>query len=500
MNRRSPFRLTVTLTLALVLLPAAPAYAVMSRSLVMDRAARWVDAIIPYDQNGWADAEGTVVDSSTLGWRRDCSGFASMCWNLARPGASTRTLASYADRVEKESLQPGDLMLKSGEHAVIFGGWTDATRTRYWAYEMSQSQSLNTDPPDGSRRRDTPYPYWREDYGYLPYRLHGITENIDYSAYVSPIEGADRYATAAAASRAAWADGSAPTVIIASGEDWPDALGASALAGAVEGPMLLTRSTSLPGAVAEEIRRLGAVEAIVVGGEAAISPDVVRALAAIEGVKTTRVAGADRYETSAAIARETVVRATAATKTLDTTFFVATGATFPDALAAAPIAYRHLRPILLSRPAALSPEARGAIEALGATDAIVLGGTGAVSAQVQTDLENLLGGGRVDRIAGGNRYETALAISAHAGDACCMTYQGTAIASGAGFADALAGGAMAGRLGVPLLLTPAERLHGGVADLLSSQPAAFVYLRCLGGVSAVHEITRETVALVLQGS
>jgi putative cell wall-binding protein len=500
LHRRSPFRLGVALalTLTIVVVPASSAFAAMSRSLVMDRATRWADAVIPYSQSGWADLDGTIVSSPSLGWRRDCSGFASMSWNLPKPGASTRSLASYADPIQKEALQPGDLILKSGEHAVIFGGWTDTTRTKYWAFEMSSTQSKNTTPPDGSRRRETPYPYWGEDYGYLPYRLRGITESIDYSAYVSPIAGADRYATAAAASRAAWADGSAATVMIASGENWPDALGASALAGAVEGPVLLTRPGSLPAAVAEEIRRLGASEAIVVGGEAAVSPAVLQALDALEGVETTRVGGTDRYATSAALARETQVRAVAAGKSVDTEVFVATGADFPDALAAAPVAYRHLRPILLTTPGELATDTRQAIESLGASGAIVLGGAGAVSEQVRSDLSTLLDGAHVPRLSGDDRYETAMALSAHADESCCMTYRGAALANGAGFADALAGGVMAGRLGVPLLLTPAGRLHSGVADLLSGKAAAFGYVRCLGGDSAVYPIVRETIALMLQ--
>jgi len=69
--------------------------------------------------------------------------------------------------------------------------------------------------------------------------------------------GDDRYGTAVRASLEAFPDG-ATSVVIASGQDWPDALGGSALAGVVDGPLLLTREGTLPAEVREEIVRLGA--------------------------------------------------------------------------------------------------------------------------------------------------------------------------------------------------------------------------------------------------
>lgn len=492
MLRRTSFRLALALALTLTLLPASPALAI-SRSLVMDRATRWVDAVVPYSQTGWADLDGVTVSSSALGWRRDCSGFASMCWNLPKPGASTRTLASYSDAITKEALQPGDMLLKSGEHAVIFGGWADAGRTKYWAYEMSASQSRDTG--DGSRRRETPYPYWGADYGYLPYRFKGITDGVDYSAYVTPVEGANRYATAIAASRAAFSDGSAPTVVLASGENWPDALGASALAGVVGGPVLLTRAGALADGVFAEIGRLGATEVIVIGGERAVSASVIEALGSVE---TTRVGGENRYETSRKVVEVAAERAIAAGRSLDTTVFVATGAKFPDALAASPIAYRHARPIVLTTPDGLHAEAAAAIAVIGANSAIVLGGTAAVGDEVVDGLNELPGMTSVTRVYGDDRYQTALALAAHAESGCCLTYEGAAIATGSGFADALAGGVMAGRLGTVMLLTPGDRLHPRVADLLSRQKSVFRTVRCLGGTATITPIVRESVALMLQ--
>jgi putative cell wall-binding protein len=498
MLRRSTFRLTLACVLALVLVPAAPALAAMSRSVVMQRAQRWVDLAIPYSQTGWADLNGAIVGSPSMGWRRDCSGFTSMAWNLFKPGASTRTLHLYAEAIDKAALQPGDALVSYDNHAVIFGGWADSAHTRYYAYEMSSSASRTSTPtPDGTIMRVTPYPYWGNDASYQPYRLKGITENIDYTAYTVSIEGPDRYATALAASRAAFADGEATAAVVASGENWPDALGASALAGALGGPVLLTRSDRLPAEVGSEIRRLGVREVVVVGGPAAVERSVVEAIDRLAGVSVTRIGGRDRFETARRLAAETAARVRAAGGALDGTVFVATGANFPDALAASPVAYAMRRPIVLTAPDRLSADAEAALAAVEATCAVVLGGPASVSADAATRLAELLGTDAVRRLAGSDRYATGYAIALWAHDECGLAFAGAGIATGAAFPDALAGGAMAGRLGTVMLLTPPTRLDGRIADLMLANRAEFAKPHCLGGTKAVTPIVRESIACML---
>jgi putative cell wall-binding protein len=499
MLRRSPFRLTFACALVLALVPASPALAAMSRSVVMQRAEQWVAMPIPYSQTGWADIYGTTVYSPSKGWRRDCSGFTSMAWNLPKPGASTRTLHFYSDQITKAALQPGDAMVSYDNHALIFGGWADDAHTTYYAYEMSSSASKNSTPtPDGTITRVTPYPYWGSNAStYLPYRLKGITENIDYGAYITPVEGSNRYATALAASRTAFTDGSAKTAIVASGENWPDALGASALAGAVGGPVLLTKPDALPAGVAAELARLGVTEVIVVGGTGAVRPSVASALDALPGVSVTRIGGSNRYATARLIAEETGRRVTSSGGTPDPAVFVATGANFPDALAASPIAYAKTRPIVLTTPASLSSEAAAAITALGTSEVVILGGTGPVSSEVETRLAGVLGDENVSRLAGADRYATGYAIAVYGHDECDLSYSGAGVATGASFPDALAGGAMAGKLGTVMLLTPTAKLDGRVAELMLANRTEFGKPHCLGGLSALKPIVREAIACML---
>ncbi|MEV8267589.1 cell wall-binding repeat-containing protein, partial [Microbacterium sp. NPDC076911] len=117
---------------------------------------------------------------------------------------------------------------------------------------------------------------------------------------VTRIAGRDRYATSAAISVDQFAPGVA-TVYLASGESFPDALSAAAAAGAAGVPVLLSRSTALPAEIISELARLRPEKIVVLGGENTISDSVLHAAEAYATDGVTRIAGRDRYATSAAI-------------------------------------------------------------------------------------------------------------------------------------------------------------------------------------------------------
>ena len=490
MLSRSFFRLVVLCALAFALTPASPAHAI-TRSQIIMRATQWVNASIPYSQTGWATLEGVKVASPSVGWRRDCSGFASMAWGLPMPGASTRTIGSYADAITKDQLMPGDIINAPGRHVVLFGGWADPEHTSYYSYEMSYSSWERTG--DGTITRITPYPFWDHTSEYRPYRLKGVHDMVDYNGWIAPIEGPNRYATAVAASKTAFPDGGAPVAVLASGENWPDALGASALAGAAGGPVLLTSARSLPGVVAAELRRLGVSEVIIVGGEAAVTSDVAAMASAAASATVVRIGGENRYETSALIAAESARRRT--TEPTETVVYVATGTNFPDALAASAASYAQARPIVLTPPDGLAPVAVAALEALRPDRVVVLGSTAAVSEGVEGQLA---GPERtVVRLGGENRYDTALLVAEEARETCGLTYRDLAIAIGTDFPDALAGGAMAGRLGTALVLTRPDVLSPQVASLIAYDPASFGTPRCLGSAVTLQPSVRAAIAIAL---
>lgn len=291
------------------------------------------------------------------------------------------------------------------------------------------------------------------------------------------IAGADRYATAVAASQHAFPAG-ATAVVVATGENWPDALGGSALAGVVDGPLLLTPGSVLPSTVAEEIERLGATRAYVLGGTAAVSEEVTARLTAmLGGENVQRIAGTDRFSTARAVA-DMVIELQGAD--FDGRAVLATGLGFADALAASPLAARQGWPVLLANPAAVAPVALPPQ----VTKVSIAGGTAAIPAPLESALAASLGRDRVVRHAGTDRYETAIALAA-AGVEAGMRWDGVGIAAGEAFADALSGGAMVAAFDAPLLLTPCDVLHVSVSSALHEHAADIHTVHIVGGTAAV---------------
>lgn len=95
-------------------------------------------------------------------------------------------------------------------------------------------------------------------------------------------------------------------VYIATGENFPDALGAAATAAVGLGPVLLVRQDSIPGATLTELNRLRPPSVVIVGGPAVVSAGVEAELAALPyTVEVIRLDGANRYETAAGLSAAT---------------------------------------------------------------------------------------------------------------------------------------------------------------------------------------------------
>jgi putative cell wall-binding protein len=294
---------------------------------------------------------------------------------------------------------------------------------------------------------------------------------------MSRAAGLDRYATAVAVSQANFA--AATHVVLATGEDFPDALAAAGLAGAYDAPVLLTRTAALPADVLGEIARLGATEVLVVGGTGAVSDAVADSLAS-QGLSVSRTAGPDRYATAAAVA--SAIYAKEGPDWVGETF-IARGDEFPDALAVAPFAYSQKMPVLLVRPTGSPPPATiAAIQNLGITRAYVAGGSGAVSTAVASAL-----GVPYVRAAGPDRYETAVAVARYGEANAWGSAAFTGVATGALFPDALGGGAAAGANDGVLVLTTPSALPNSTASFVSDHAGDIDALQVFGGPGAVSE-------------
>lgn len=264
--------------------------------------------------------------------------------------------------------------------------------------------------------------------------------------------GADRYETCVAVSQSRM--GKSDHVVIATGEDFPDALAGGPLAGMLGGRLLLSRQSALPDVVADEVTRLEATKAYVLGGTAVLSEAIEDELKALGVIDVVRLAGSDRYGTARAVALE-MEAADAGTDIASA--FVATGLDFPDALAAGSFGGQWQMPVLLTKPDSVPSATVSALGSLGITKTYVLGGSSVVSPGVMASLPS------PTRLAGSDRYSTARTIaewgvsSGARGDLLVM-------ATGADFPDALSVGAQLGVYPSPLLLTRKETLPVATAQ------------------------------------
>jgi len=326
--------------------------------------------------------------------------------------------------------------------------------------------------------------------------LHRISKwNVSVATEATQVAGDTRYTTAVEASKRAYPNG-AKTVVIATGENWPDALGGAALAGTVKGPLLLTSKNALPTAVKNEIISLGAVDAYILGSENAVSKAVFDAVDELMILKEpTRLGGSDRYVTANRIAGETV-RLKNLGDGYDGTAFVATGMNFPDALAASPIAAANGWPIYLTQPNALPASVKTAMTDNGSNHGYILGSTDAVGAAVATTLNKTPFIG-FTRYGGANRYETAARIANEGFDGMGMLWSRPALAVGTNFPDALAGGVLQGSDYSLILLTPKDSLDPHAAAALAANKDSIYELRFLGSTSALGTTPRNAAMALL---
>lgn len=279
------------------------------------------------------------------------------------------------------------------------------------------------------------------------------------------LKGDTRFGTAVKISEEGW--DKADTVIIARSDDFADALAGVPLAYKLNAPILLTRSNELMDETLAEIKRLEATNIIILGGEGAISEEVVTSLEEHD-LTVTRIAGSNRYETAAEIARYLAPEGTEKV-------VVANGLNFPDALSIASYAAREGLPILLTRDNELPEATSLALQELGAENTIVVGGKSVVSDEVLAELPG------ADRLSGSTRYETNIAIMNEFNLDTGHMY----VASGLDFADVLTGAVLAAKRNSAVLLVRDDSIPEIVSQFISNHDIKS--LTIFGGTGAVSE-------------
>lgn len=223
------------------------------------------------------------------------------------------------------------------------------------------------------------------------------------------------------------------TIIVASGNTYADALEGSYLAKVKNAPILLTNQYN-EGIVKDYIRKnlkYGG-KVYLLGGTGAVSKTLENSLKFSYGVE--RLGGADRFATNIKILNEAGIG--------NEELLICSAWDFADSLSASAVG----KPILLVSKG-LTDSQKDLIKNTSNDHCYLIGGTGAVSTNVEKELEAF--GKVTERVAGSNRYQTSVAVARKFFDA---NKDAVMLAYGNDFPDGLVGGPLGMSVNAPLLL------------------------------------------------
>ncbi|MCH3964256.1 MAG: cell wall-binding repeat-containing protein [Clostridium sp.] len=288
--------------------------------------------------------------------------------------------------------------------------------------------------------------------------LHKVSASIPTTKRLA---GADRYATSLKVAQDGWS--SSYYAVLASGENYPDALSSIPLAKKYDAPILLTHGNYIDGSIVTELENLNIGKVFVIGGRGAVNDSVISRLNSL-GMQTERIGGANRYDTSVKIAEKFGKVDTLA---------VATGMDYADALSIGPAAALMGIPVILVPKNIMPEETKAYVKNLNTTvdKVFIVGDNSVVSDNVAGEFENTLESddgaqqfGNVERITGKDKYERNINVIArflektgtsedYNSSSDLFSLNNLYIASGEGFADALSGAAEAAKNKAPVILS-----------------------------------------------
>lgn len=327
------------------------------------------------------------------------------------------------------------------------------------------------------------------------------------------IYGANRFDTAARVSKTIWpmtdlwgsyqepVDANPPyqpgCIVVANGDNWPDALAGASFATNADGVLLLTHKDLLPVESRSEMDRLltmaygydpagssyYGMRVYVLGGTGAVSQAIEDEIAGMDGVgEVVRLSGDSRYATAADIGYEFAdFNGLGATPTA----FVVSGASPWDALAAGPVAAYADAPVLMTGKSSVPPETLDCLSDLGIQRVVVVGGEAVVDSTAYAQLDSAVA--TVERVSGDSRYGTALAIAQWGVDNANMDPGCVTLVSGTSFPDGLSSAPISWYSGGPMLLTKGDTLADEVYQFFEDNglPTAGSYV--VGGPAVVND-------------
>ncbi|WP_407312619.1 S8 family serine peptidase [Desulfosporosinus sp. SB140] len=286
--------------------------------------------------------------------------------------------------------------------------------------------------------------------------------------------GNDKIQTSLQISLAQFPNGT-DTVLLATADDFSDALSGVPLAYKLHAPILLTTRDQLPAAVKTEIQRLAPKKIILLGGTAVISTNIEQQLQTTFSIQ--RLAGVTRFGTAAQIA--------SALGTIGQAVLV-NGTSFPDAISMASLAAQQGIPILLTNTNSLPSETDSIMRQLLISETTVGGGEAVVSPNIFCNLPT------PTRLAGYDRYDTAAAILQ------AFPPQGNLlfVATGENYPDALSGGVVAAMNQTGLLLVSLTGPNPSETSVIKAWHGKTVYV--FGGSAVIPDAIAQQVQSIVQ--
>ncbi|APF28009.1 cell wall binding repeat 2 family protein [Clostridium sporogenes] len=283
-----------------------------------------------------------------------------------------------------------------------------------------------------------------------------VNTRVDDQMIVNRLFGSNRYETNLEILKKF---GATDTIIIASGENFPDAISATPLCKKYNAPLMLVND-DLTGLQQSFIYHNGIKKAIIVGGSSVVNKDI-EGILEVSDISVRRLGGRDRYDTCEKVASE---------MGKNNGFIIVNGGNFPDALSASSVASAMGVPILIT-PKDNFPQYD--IQAVPKNSTFVIGGEGVVSDKIKDDY-------CATRISGKDRYETNLAVMKQFRN--LLDFKHTYVASGQDFPDALSASALASSIGSPLVLAPYQ-VGKDATDLIDSMGCKNLTL--IGGIGVL---------------
>ncbi|MEG0249465.1 MAG: cell wall-binding repeat-containing protein [Peptostreptococcus sp.] len=194
---------------------------------------------------------------------------------------------------------------------------------------------------------------------------------------VRRIGGVNRYET----SKKIFEESKKEGVVLASGQNFPDALSASPLL--TNSALLLTDKYSLSPELRETVKNIKDKNMQIVGGYGSISNSLEKQLMNIYDIASTdRISGVDRYATSVQVAN----------RLQSDMAIIASGESFPDALAASTLAQMTKSPVLLVSKNRIDESVANYIKDKNIKKAIIVGGDKTIQGDVEKNIERLIEG------------------------------------------------------------------------------------------------------------